>query len=283
MRRPVSSACWLLAAAGFACSGGGANRQAPAPVPEGEGPTREEVLDACEAFARSYCESMSDCCDSVYGAHDTVACQEAFENTVCRPGADAVVAGQATFDADAAEPCLAAYSVAFDTCQADWDTVLALRADIYRACRVIDGRVDPDGGCQSSVTCKKPAGPATAICVSGKCRSILILSEGEECEFPNGDVSVCDSGLHCTSPGLEEVGVCAPAKDTDEACDPNLDTNVCGLGNYCDRSLQTCQPASNFGGPSCEQHGECVSFSCDQASSECEPAAVVALGTCMGL
>jgi hypothetical protein len=225
---------------------------------------------------------MAECCRSVHGAHDADACQDAFESNVCRPGADAVVAGQAEFAADAVEPCLQAYALAFDTCQADWDEILALREQIYRACRVIDGRTDPGGGCQLSITCRKPEGAASAACVDGTCRAIEVLAEGDDCEFPSGDVSVCDTGLYCTAAGLDELGVCAPASELGAACDPDSASNDCGLGNYCARSSETCQPAGNFGGPTCDQHGECVSFSCDQTARECAPAAVVPRETCTG-
>jgi hypothetical protein len=280
MRLPKPSYWPLLLCCALSCSG---KKDKPS-VGDEEDPsvTRTEVLSACGDFARSFCANMASCCEGVHGAHDPEACEQVIDQTVCRPGADAVIAGRADFDAGAVTPCLAAYERAFETCQADWAEVLDLRAAILRACRVIDGRTQPGGGCQTPVTFKKPEGAATAVCARGSCQAGEILPQASECPFPSGEVSVCAPGLYCSAPGLEESGLCEPSLAPGADCDPNGGANACGLGNYCERVSETCQPADNFGGSSCSQDGECVSFSCNEVVDECLTSAVVTLATCTG-
>ncbi len=62
-------------------------------------------------------------------------------------------------------------------------------------------------------------------------------------------------------------GTCEPNVPEGEACDPDVPLNPeCGLGSYCGLDDGVCHRATNFGGPSCAQNSECVSFICEMSS-----------------
>jgi hypothetical protein len=108
-----------------------------------------------------------------------------------------------------------------------------------------------------------------------------VLSEGAECPFPIGDVSTCDVGLYCDAPAPEQTGHCVPRTVVGDACTPTDAANICGLGYFCDDG-SVCKKATNFGGGSCVDHGECVSFNCDLATNQCDPAGIVNEATWVG-
>lgn len=203
---------------------------------------------------------------------------------MCRPGADAVEAGRATFNAGAVEACLEAHARAHAICVPSWAETLELNKAIYEACRVIDGTTEPGRGCTTPVTCKRPEGAGTAICVKNQCQVIQILSEGAECPFPSETGSVCDAGLTCDAKGPETLGLCVRATANGQDCDASvLESTQCGLGSYCAAESATCRVTDNFGGPGCVQGTECVSFQCDRVASQCATApAVVSAATCSG-
>jgi hypothetical protein len=243
-----------------------------------------EVLDSCIAFADKLCANAQACCEQTYGDFDRDACVATFRRDVCKPAADAVKAGRATFDEASIEACLSAHAAAHAVCVPTWAQSLELRKEIYVACRVIDGLTEPGRGCSSSSTCKRPDGVATAECIKNVCQVIEILPEGAACPFPSGPVPVCDAGLSCDAPGLGIDGRCVKAIPTGAACDASaLEGTECGLGSYCDPDTAVCVVASNKGGPNCAQSNECVSFECDRLANECSAApAVVARDTCLG-
>jgi len=232
---------------------------------------RQRVLDSCEAFAERLCQSAQPCCEASGRAFDLTTCRDDVVADVCAPAADAVAAGFASYHEEAVEPCLAAHAVSHETCTADWSELLELRRGIWSACKVIQGTSAPGRGCTSSVTCSQPEGASVARCVAGRCRALELLAEGAECPYPNGEVSVCDAGLYCTARERDEIGVCAPATAPGDACDPVALNPECGLGSYCDLEAGVCRSAQNYGGPSCEQATECVSFECDRIIGECVP------------
>ena len=243
------------------------------------------VFDSCVDFATRLCADAEGCCQQAYGGFDAAGCLATFKREVCRPGADAVTAGKATFNADSVEDCLAAHAAAHAVCIPTWPQTLELRKKIYAACRVIDGTAEPGRGCAIAATCKHPEGVATSECVKNVCQVVEILPEGAECPFPSGSVSVCDNGLACDAPGLEASGHCVKAIATGETCDGGvLEGTECGLGNYCDPATATCQVTQNLGGSGCAQSNECVSFDCNRIANECAPApAVVSRDTCLGM
>jgi hypothetical protein len=242
------------------------------------------VFDACVAFAERQCADARDCCEATYGAFEQAGCVETFRRDVCRPGADAVTAGRATFNDASVETCLAAHAQAHQVCTPTWSQTLELRREIYAACRIIDGLSPPGAGCSRAAHCKRPDGAATAECVKNLCVAIELLPEGAPCPFPDGAVSVCDVGLACDAEGLGTEGVCVPALATGASCDGSmLEGTECGLGNYCDVETATCQVTENMGGTGCAQSTECVSFDCDRLANECAAApAVVGRDTCLG-
>jgi hypothetical protein len=247
-------------------------------------PPDTSVYDNCVDFATRLCDDAQTCCRQAYGDFSAEGCLATFKRDVCRPGADAVAAGHANFDAQAVDACLAAHAKAHAVCVPTWPQTLELRKAIYQACRVIDGTTEPGGGCGIAATCKHPAGMATSDCIKNVCRAIEILPEGAECPFPSGTVSVCDDGLTCDAPGLETTGHCVKVIPLGGACDGGmLERTECGLGNYCDLETARCQATTNLGGSGCSQSTECVSFECNRIQGECAPApAVVSRDTCLG-
>jgi hypothetical protein len=257
----------------FACSSGEPAQTAPGPSRD----VRGEVLDSCVAFAERLCASAEPCCLESAGAFEHESCVAGVRAEVCSPAADAVAAGFATYHEESVEPCLAEHALSHQTCVADWSELVELRRGIWAACKVVRGTSAPGRSCTTSVTCAQPEGPSAARCVSGSCRLLELLQQGAECPYPNGEVSVCDQGLYCTTTERDQLGSCAPVTADGEACDPVALNPECGLGHYCDLADGVCRSATNFGGPSCEQGPECVSFDCDRISGECAvPLATVA-------
>jgi hypothetical protein len=242
------------------------------------------VFDHCVDFAARLCADAEPCCQTAYGGYDADGCLDSFKREVCRPGADAVTAGKATFNEAAVEDCLAAHAEAHAVCVPTWRQTLELRKQIYTACRVLDGVTPPGRPCAVAANCKRPEGAAGVECVKNVCQVVAILPEGAECPFPSGSVSVCDDGLACDAPGLETSGHCVPAIAPGESCDASvLEGTDCGLGSYCDPETAECMLATNLGGSGCAQSNQCVSFDCNRLANECAPApAVLSRDTCLG-
>lgn len=242
------------------------------------------VFDNCVAFATRLCGDAEACCQTAYGDFDADGCLATFKREVCRPGADAVEAGKATFNEDAVEGCLEAHAAAHAVCVPTWKQTLELRKKLNSACRVLDGTTEPGGRCAIAAHCKHPEGVATVECVKNVCQVVEILPEGAACPFPSGSVSVCDDGLACDAPGLGASGRCVKAVAPGATCDASiLEGTDCGLGSFCDPETAECKVASNTGGNGCSQSNECVSFDCNRIANECAPApAVLSRDTCLG-
>jgi hypothetical protein len=275
MRRLLCASLALFAAA---CSSSPTDDEQATP------PLDTRVYDNCVDFATRLCRDSEDCCQTAYAGFDLESCVATFKRDVCRPGADAVIAGRATFDEGAVDDCLAAHAEAHAVCIPNWQQTITLRKRIYAACRVIDGTSKPGSGCSVSATCRHPDGEASVACIKNVCQTIEVLGEGAECPFPSGPVSVCDDGLACDAPGAGTTGHCVRAPTTGEACDAStLESPACGLGSFCDATSATCQLAQNYGGSGCAQGTECVSFSCDRIAGSCAAAPAVLLRTeCLG-
>ena len=229
----------------------------------------EQVLSECTAYAEQLCASAATCCNRVTSFVPD-ACVSHYVEKVCTPSAQLVAAGLATYDASAADGCLAAHQSAYDTCLADWEETVAIRMELWASCRVINGTIAEGQGCDNDARCALPAGEAaTSACVQGVCRKIELLAEGEPCPYPNGNVSTCNLGLYCTANDPGETGTCVASPGEGEACDPTFLNVECGLGSYCDLTDAVCKKATNLGGQGCTQDTECVSFHCDRALQEC--------------
>jgi hypothetical protein len=247
--------------------------------PKGASPPDEDAKvvaarERCAGFAARMCESAAPCCEQTTGAIVVEDCTNDMVTEFCGNAVQLVAAGVATYNADSEDACLAAWSRAHAICDPDWDEFLEINRDVWAACKIVVGTFQPGQNCTSSSQCAQPAGPSAAHCVQHPvtkmrvCQVVEILGEGAECPFPSGDVSLCDVGLYCTAPDLGETGVCQAVVPEGEPCDPNVAKNSeCGLGNYCGRDDAVCHHAVNFGGPSCEQDAECVSFVCDRNST----------------
>lgn len=265
---------WVALAALASCAGD----EPAAPAPTGSSVSaREQVLSSCRQFAERLCTSAEPCCLSTAGTYDPEACLDGVQSAVCVPAADAVAAGFATYHEEAVEPCLAEHALSHQTCVGDWSELVELRRGIWSACKVVRGTSAVGRSCTTSVTCAQPEGPSVARCIAGTCRVLELLAEGAECPYPNGEVSVCDAGLYCTTTARDGTGVCAPVTPLGQPCQAVPLNPECGLGSYCDLADGVCRSATNFGGPSCEQGPECVSFDCDRITGECTaPLATVA-------
>ena len=154
---------------------------------------------------------------------------------------------------------------------------LAARAG---SCHVVIGKVGEGQACTTDLQCAPPDGDGSTACVTGACRTIRILGEDEACPYPSGDVSTCDSGLYCSAEEQGDIGTCVPATPEGEACEPVFLNPECGLGSYCDLDAGVCRRATNYGGPSCTQDNECVSFLCDRATHLCHDTRPTAYTLC---
>jgi hypothetical protein len=190
----------------------------------------------------------------------------------CSPAAQLVAAGRATYDATAEDACLAAHAQSHQACVPDWGEIVRLRREVWSGCKIVRGTVAVGHTCTTSSMCAVPDGAATSACVAGVCRELSLLGEGAECPYPLGDVSVCDDGLYCTAMERDEIGTCMPATGEGDACNPVKLNPECGLGSYCDLDDGVCRVATNFGGPSCVQGPECVSFICNALTMSCDAA-----------
>ena len=164
LRKTLPCALALLAAAA-ACS------SSPTVGGTGGAPSGPDtsVYDSCVEFASALCVDAEGCCRTAHGEFDQEGCVETFRRDVCRPGADAVTAGRATFNEASIDTCLAAHAQAHAVCTPTWAETLELRREIYAACRVIEGSSEPGLGCSISATCKRPDGVGTAECVKNRC------------------------------------------------------------------------------------------------------------------
>ena len=238
-----------------------------------------EVREHCSDFAARLCTSAASCCQSTAGSFSSERCTSSFVEEFCVPASQVVAAGLATYHPDAHEPCLSAWERAHATCEADWEEIIAVRKDVWAECKMIRGTVEPGRGCSTQASCARPDGPTNARCqldvtMNTTCQLLEILGEGAACPFPMGDVSVCDVGLYCTTTERDMPGTCAPSVPEGGPCDPEVPANSeCGLGSYCGLDDALCHRATNFGGGSCEQDAECISFECQGSSTG---------GTCLG-
>lgn len=266
-------AAWLSACGSEQAAG-------PASEMQMEPDERERVMELCGAFAEAICASAESCCSS-QGAFSAEACAGAFVSDVCRPAADLAAEGFATYDESAEAACLDAHQNSHRTCTADWDEILELRREVWSKCKVVQGTSEPGRGCSVSSQCVSPPGAATARCVQNVCRVLELLPEGAECPYPNGDVSVCDSGLYCTSTERDVRGTCVPRTADGAACDPVALNPECGLGHYCGLDDARCHRATNYGGGTCAQDTECVAFLCDRVTGSCAATPTTAGGLCV--
>jgi hypothetical protein len=256
---------------------------APKPASSTQVGTQSDVLDQvlaeCTDFGRRLCAAAEPCCaqSAPFVLDDCVA---TYVQQVCTPSAQLVAAGYATFDPTSADACLAAHASSYAECVVDWDETVAIRRELWQSCRVINGLLPEGHSCDNDARCALPDGDATAACVEGVCQTIALLPAGAACPFPNGDVSTCDLGLTCTATEVGETGTCVPATPEGEPCDPVFLNTECGLGSYCDLVEGVCKKATNFGGPSCTQDTECVSFICDRAAGQCRPPLTTAASLC---
>ncbi len=273
---------WGVASAlALGCASASDSPALVAPAP-GDTAVHDRVLSACTEFAARLCASSESCCDRAYGAFDEQGCEATVIADVCRPGADAVASGFASYDDSAVEPCLAAHAEANAVCVPTWQQNLQIRKSLWSACKVLRGTTEAGKGCSSDVTCAEGDGEQTALCVAGMCRVLSVLHEGDACPFQSGAVSTCDAGLFCTTT-MDAPGVCSPVLPLGSACSGVLADPSCGFGNYCDSDDRTCKETVNLGGPSCKQGLECVSFDCDRTTQICAPApAIVSSDECLG-
>jgi hypothetical protein len=260
---------WPSIVLALAFAAGCASEEPAKPAPQTEGDEiRQDVLSECRAFGERVCASAGPCCSS-HGEFSEADCVQSFVEITCSPAASVVAEGLATYDASREEACFAALEASFAVCEADWEEVVAQREAIWSACKVVQGTREPGETCDTSALCAPPPGAATVACVRGQCEVREFLGEGAECPYPNGDVSLCATGFYCTAMAQGEIGTCVPATPEGGACLPEKLNPECGLGYFCDLEAAVCRKATNFGGPTCDQGTECVSFVCDREARSC--------------
>ncbi len=258
-------------------SDGGTSPNRPPPVNTTSDP---EVLRACTSFAERLCAGSAECCMSTEGRFSQEFCVDELVADLCTTAAQLVASGRAEYDVSAEDACLAAHQRSHDMCVPDWDELGVIRRDVWSVCRVIKGSVRPGGACTTSSMCASPEGEATSDCIQGVCQEVRYLAEGDLCPFPNGNVPVCGTGLYCTAVERDEIGRCEPATAEGAACSAVKLNPECGLGRYCDLADGVCRTAVNFGGPTCQQDTECVSFICDELIDTCEEPRSTVYGLC---
>ncbi|HEV8547829.1 MAG TPA: hypothetical protein VGQ57_02355, partial [Polyangiaceae bacterium] len=265
---PMVSRAAALALLALGC---GSDPAAPRPPPSSSKSTLEEVQSSCDAFAERLCASAQPCCEQS-GAFDQQDCVDSFVQSVCTPTAQLAAAGIVSYDASSEDSCLAAHQRAHDVCMADWQELMAIRRDEETSCKVVIGSVAEGQHCETDGQCAPPDADGSSLCAQGVCRVVRFLGEGAACPFPLGDVSTCDTGLFCTAEAQGDTGVCQPVTPEGEPCEKIFLNPACGLGSYCDQDDGICKKATNFGGPSCTQDNECVSFVCDRVTHVCRDA-----------
>ncbi len=206
------------------------------------------------------------------------ACVQGMMSETCRPAADAVAAGFATYHRRQ-KPRASRYTRSpRDLCRGLGRTPRAQARDL--------GRLQGDSGDSPRPRLHDRSdlrgageGNGAARCVAGTCRVVEILSEGAECPYPNGDVSVCDAGLYCTTTERDRTGTCEPVVATGEDCRSGQpESGVWTRELLRSRRRGNGARRRELRGPSCAWQGtECVSFQCDAITEECEePPATVA-------
>jgi hypothetical protein len=250
----------------------------PAPRPEGD-ELRQELLGKCRAFAERLCASAGPCCER-HGEFSAERCVDDYVTNVCADAASVVAEGLATYDESAQEACFSVREAIFQTCEGDWEEVVAAREAVWTHCKVVGGTRKPGETCGAWPMCERPEGAAGVDCVGGVCVVIRHLAEGEPCEYVRPEIPVCGPGLYCTAADKGLFGTCERATAEGGACNPVLQNPACGLGYYCDQDAAVCRKATNFGGPSCVQGTECVGFVCDRETGDCLDAAPLASSFC---
>lgn len=270
----------------LACGAEDAKEQAAEPAKPD--PIVEEVRGRCSDFAARLCASAASCCESGGAVFSAERCAASFSKQFCAPAASVVGEGRAEYHPESEEQCLTAWAHAHEACVVDWDEILAFRKEVWSACKMVRGKSEVGSGCSTSSDCVQPSGPFVGRCLptpptnQPTCQVLAILGEGAECPWPNGEVSVCDAGLYCTTTERDVLGTCERIVPLGEACDPDVSPNPeCGMGNYCGRGDGVCHHATNFGGPSCELDAECVSFECNESAGSCEEAPKAANDLCL--
>jgi hypothetical protein len=274
--RLVPALCLALLA--FAPSCGSDEAAQPAPRPESDD-LRLEVLGKCRAFGERLCRGATECCERHY-EFSLEACVESFVSGTCNDAASVVSEGLASYDEAAEDECFRAREAIFQQCEGDWEDAVAAREAVWSACKIVNGTRLEGETCGTWAMCARPEGAAGVECQKGLCTVIRHLGEGEPCEYVRANIPVCGPGYYCTAPDRGEFGTCEAATPEGAGCNPILQNPECGLGYYCDQVDAVCRKATNFGGPSCVQGTECVSFVCDRETETCEDAAPLASTFC---
>jgi hypothetical protein len=209
----------------------------------GGGSGSVSVDDFPARYAAAFCALTGGCCELAGGepSEDCIASEQAAQE------ADATAAERvnASFDAQAAEDCLAA--LADVSCHVD---ALSLLRGLLPRCDVWRGTVEPGGNCQSHIQCRDSE-PGTSVgCVNGVCQQVQRLPRGAPCD-DGSPAALCDSLLDfCEA----ESGLCTALPEPGDAC-----TNECSYAATCDAG--TCR-ALLVPGDACTTDTDCTSDAC---------------------
>lgn len=207
----------------------------------------------CQSFASTYCDALVSC-----GYMDGVArpaCLSYFVNGDCFQSGTSIAKGYSTFDAQAANSCLASLQLMLNECSlgASACTDVTKPASTNGAgCISEDDCTDPNSGCGGAGVCARtcsPAGGANQPCIDG---------------------ARCNSGLYCDS----LAGLCKTPQPAGSTCTAS---NQCDSNSYCDFNQQKCV-ALPTGGQPCTTQYQCASTAyCDFSSQPytCRVAATI--------
>lgn len=230
----------------------------------------DKPVSSCEAMMRAQCEFAFRCCDAeerldgsapigIGGGSYVTSEGECVDRSVgvCKvfggSADESVALGRMTFDAEAANQCLAGLNAARDQC----DSTLALLVQrpgqaCSRALGV--GAVEPGDTCAISSECRlggncvidyqDPDVDEELGALEGECDDLG--DDGDDCTSRG-----CGTGLLCNA------GECEPMPAEGDDC---FGGAVCGPGLYCDNGECVIPKAP---GESCEQSFECLSSACE--------------------
>jgi hypothetical protein len=252
----------------------------------------DEGAGSITAFGQQYsevvCSGFASCCAETGQPVDKGQCQQLFQYQISEFEAG-IGSGKYTYDAAAANECLAAVRALSNLCTEEPPEVCD---------RVTKGTVGANERCDDDAECAVPPGGGHATCnysdeaEYGRCEQTLRGKVGDDCQqtcedqagsgwscFGSGEDPVNGVGTACfRNDGLEcDPGTkkCIALGAAGEACSFDDD---CGQGLYCRSDLEssTCT-ALGAAGAACTSNSACESDYCDPSNVCAAPLAAGAV------
>lgn len=222
----------------------------------------------CEKAAKELCPIVEPCCESTGLVYFQKGC-EAEQLEGCERQVAAVKAGRRTFDAEAAETCMAKAGSILGKCQLENVEDIAEWAERNAVCMSIFKGASAEGeSCSSPLDCMPPSDTSKRVdCRDDTCVILTArVGEGEACS--QSQFIDCEEGLFCRtpSPGLSD-GVCEKVKAIGEPCDFPYQ---CESAGFCDGYASTCAPKKAVG-EACDSSLECGIHWCIEGKCAARP------------